>query len=361
MSQSTDVRLIERWLPMAALSEECTRERRSMTALPPIYYLHVWWARRPLVASRAAILASLLPADADRERFLHAIGIHGDPVATRSAIESARVTGENLGPNPYGYRRAFTYLPTEADQSWIQDELGDGALGDLIVVDPTAGGGSIPLETERLGARSLANDLNPVAALLLDATVNWPLLGGVPDAFDRLAEDFVRRAKPYYEGVFPEEDPDTQVLGYLWARTITCPYCAGLVPLSPNWQLAPGGVGVHLVPEPRDGPGSAGRVCSFETVGSAAKQSNGTVARGDATCPFDDCGRVIDGNEIKRQAQAGQMGEQLYAIVFKRRVKTQTKTGRIRWKWQRGYRAPRPEDDNAEEIAARLTEKLPEW
>ena len=52
-------RLIETWLPIAELSEESVRERRSMTALPPIYYLHVWWARRPLVASRAAVLASL--------------------------------------------------------------------------------------------------------------------------------------------------------------------------------------------------------------------------------------------------------------------------------------------------------------
>jgi len=51
-------RLIEDWLPIAALSEECVRERRSMTALPPTYYLHVWFARRPLVASRAAILAA---------------------------------------------------------------------------------------------------------------------------------------------------------------------------------------------------------------------------------------------------------------------------------------------------------------
>ena len=82
-------RLIEEWLPIAALGEECMRERRSMTALPPIYYLHVWWARRPLVAARAAILASLLPADADRERFMHALGIHGDPVAAKQRIELA--------------------------------------------------------------------------------------------------------------------------------------------------------------------------------------------------------------------------------------------------------------------------------
>ncbi len=86
-------RLIEEWLPIAALGEECMRERRSMTALPPIYYLHVWWARRPLVAARAAILASLLPADADRERFMHVLGIHGDPVAARRRIDQAKRKG----------------------------------------------------------------------------------------------------------------------------------------------------------------------------------------------------------------------------------------------------------------------------
>ena len=85
-----DTRLIERWLPIAALGEESVRERRSMTALPPTYYLHVWWARRPLVAARAAVLASLLPADADRDQFLHVLGIHGDPVAARKAIDRAR-------------------------------------------------------------------------------------------------------------------------------------------------------------------------------------------------------------------------------------------------------------------------------
>ena len=85
-----------------------------MTALPPTYYLHVWWARRPLVASRAAILASLLPADADRERFMHVLGIHGDPVAARSQLStepSAAV--ERLERDAYGYPRAFS-LPAQA-------------------------------------------------------------------------------------------------------------------------------------------------------------------------------------------------------------------------------------------------------
>src|SRR5579885_1051874 len=102
-----DRRLIEEWLPIAALSEESVRERRSMTALPPTYYLHVWFARRPLVASRAAVLGSLIGAEADRGKFLHDLGIHGDPSKAKSKILHAKNTGTDLGANPYGYARAF--------------------------------------------------------------------------------------------------------------------------------------------------------------------------------------------------------------------------------------------------------------
>ena len=94
----------------------------------------------------------------------------------------------------------------------------------------------------------------------------------------------------------------------------------------------------------------------------ASEQSNGTVVRGAGACPYSDCGRVIDGDEIKRQAQAGQMGEQLFAVVYKERVVKTLKSGkRGKDKWVRGYRSPRPEDDNGTEIQARLDEKLPEW
>src|ERR1039458_10526220 len=114
----TERRLIEEWLPIGALGEESVRERRSMTALPPTYYLHVWWARRPLVASRAAVLASLLPADADHDKFLHAIGIHGDPVAAKVAIDRARRSGDRV-EDPYGYTRAFSYAPDKNDREWL--------------------------------------------------------------------------------------------------------------------------------------------------------------------------------------------------------------------------------------------------
>jgi len=356
-----DTRLIERWLPIAELGEESVRERRSMTALPATYYLHVWWARRPLIASRAAILASILPADADHKKFLHALGIHGDPMAARKRIATADRNGERLGADAYGYSRAFGYTLDAADRSWLANLLVGTAPH---VLDPTAGGGSIPFEAIRLGLPVEVNELNPVAALILKATVEYPVRFGpkLRAEFERIGPAFVEEVRRRLDGTFPDEPGiDTRPDGYLWARTITCPYCEGLVPLSPNWRLAPDGTGVRLNPILGKGPGSKGRRCGFEIVKTVKEQSTGTVADGDATCPFTDCGRVIDGDEIKRQAQAGQMGEQLYTVVFKQRVEVKTKTGKIRGKWERGYRAPRPEDDNSEAIKARLAEKMSEW
>ena len=356
-----DTRLIERWMPISELGEESIRERRSMTALPPTYYLHVWWARRPLVASRAAVLASLLPADADREMFLRALGIHGDPVAAKRKIDSARRTGNRID-NPYGYARAFSYAPDEECDAWLREGIKVGA----VILDPTAGGGSIPFESLRVGVSAHANDLNPVAALIMKATVEWPTIhaADLNGQFQDLASKWRSAIADRVSALFPQQDaPEWYDLTYLWARTIACPYCAGLVPLSPNWRLAPDGTGVRLKPNLGSGPGSEGRICSFEIVENEKDQSSGTVSRGDGACPFTDCGRVIDGDEIKRQAQAGNMGEQLYAVVYKKRMPGKLlKSGRCgKERWARGYRAPRPGDDKSVEIAARLAEKLPEW
>ena len=65
-----DVRLIERWLPIAEIGVESTRARTPTTPLPALSRLHVWWAMCPLVASRGAVLETLLPGGVDRIRFL---------------------------------------------------------------------------------------------------------------------------------------------------------------------------------------------------------------------------------------------------------------------------------------------------
>ena len=359
-----DTRLIERWLPIAELGVESIRERTPMTPFPAPNRLHVWWARRPLVASRAAVLASLLPADADREKFMHVLGIHGDPVATRRRIYAARRRGERFEGQAYSYPRAFSYVPDQSDRIWLKDMFGNSCR-EITVLDPTAGGGSIPFEAIRLGTEAAANDLNPVAALIVRATIEWPSEHGreLKPEFEQLAKRFVEKREDRLKPYFPTEPKEKAIsTNFIWARTITCPYCAGLVPLSPNWRLAPDGTGVRLKPALGSGPGSGGRICSFEIVKSAKEQSEGTVSRGDGTCPYTDCGRVIDGDEIKRQAQAGQMGEQLFAVVYKERVERILKSGkRGKDKWVRGYRAPRLEDDNSAQIQARLAEKLPEW
>jgi len=353
-------RLIEEWLPIAELGIESLRERVPMTPFPAPNRLHVWWARRPLVASRAAILASLLPADADHGKFLHSIGILGDPVEAKKRMAIADRTGERLGASAYGYKRAFTNAPTRAETEWAQAQFNTATPS---VLDPTSGGGSIPFESVRLGIATQANDLNPVAALILAATLQYPTQLGNPlvAEFEHLGSRFVSEVRNKLGGVFPEEPVDTRPDGYLYARTIRCQYCDGLIPLSPNWRLSSDGTGVRLLPELSSGPLTSGRLCHFEIVTRLEEHSEGTVNDGDARCPYPDCGRVVDGDEIKRHAQAGGMGEQLYAIVNKQRVEVRTKTGKIKEKWERGFRAPRNEDDNSALIAERLASKLPEW
>jgi adenine-specific DNA methylase len=328
-----------------------------MTALPGIYFLHVWWARRPLIASRAAVLASILPAETDKDRFKYALGIHGDPVSVRAKIDVAKKTKADLGANPYGYARAFQFHPAEAARE-LQPEIAN-----FSVLDPTAGGGAIPLEAMRLGAKSLANDLNPVATLILKASAELPAKFGVTllQEYEALSKRYISRASQAFNDIYPNEPDGQKVDGYLWARKIACPYCAGAVPLSPNWRLAGNGTGVRLLPQVGRGPGDPERHCKFEIVYDIEHHSDGTVASGDAACPYPDCARTIDGDEVKRQAQAGTMGDQLYTVVYRRSKLGKTKSGRNRIIHERCYRSPTEDDDNARSVELILEEKLLEW
>lgn len=344
-----DRRLIEDWLPIADISIESLRERTPMTPFPAPNRLHVWWARRPLVASRAAVLASLLPAGTDRARFKYLLGIHGDPVAAKQRMDEAKrnvnpETGkrENLGPDPYGYKRAFTFSPDA--QSLLDSNLS--------VLDPTAGGGSIPFEARRLGIKTVANDLNPIAWLVMKSTAEFPTLGTPLLAkFSELSRDFIGRASEELRRVFHAVENE-RIDGYLFARTITCPYCGGEVPLSPNWKLSSDGSGVRL-----KAVTGKKRHIDFEIVTKAKDHSKGTVKGGTGLCPYDDCKREIDGDEIKRQAQEGKMGDRLFAVVYKEKVSSPGK----REKWERGFRSPRPEDHNIDEVKKALAEKMPLW
>jgi adenine-specific DNA methylase len=141
LKDSMTTRLIESWLPIAEIGLEGLRERTPMTPFPAPNRLHVWWARRPLVASRAAILAALLPADADRERFMHVLGIHGDPVASRRRIDQAKRSGERFEGEAYSYPRAFQHVLSTEDREWLRYESARAGLTSPVLLDPTAGRG----------------------------------------------------------------------------------------------------------------------------------------------------------------------------------------------------------------------------
>jgi putative DNA methylase len=332
-SVDTGPLLIEEWLPLQELGIEAQRERAASSALPPLYFLHVWWARRPLVVSRAAVLASLLPAwrpdwpEPLRQRFptrdayhawvRHLLGIQEELQTAWSAIQRARATGQRI-ENPFTSSRAFTVSPSEDEMQDLLDVLRT-AWNDtpVRVLDPMAGGGSIPLEALRLGLTVEANELNPVAAVILAATLDYPARFGDEFANDlaRFGRELSVRVREELSAFYIRTRVDEEPLAYLWARTVACPQTGKPIPLSPNWWLQRddrGRVAVRLLVDP------AWPACRFEIVsGPAAERAAepGTIRGGVAISPW--TGEVVDGDYIKREAQAGRMGQQLYAVVVK--------------------------------------------
>lgn len=357
--------LIEDWLPFEAVGAESQRERGASSALPPLYFLHVWWARRPLTVSRAAILAGVLPQwssdwpdhlrkrfpdeETYRDWFVHLLGITGDPVAGRKLIQWAKDRGIKLQEHPYGGApRAFTVNPSPEDLTLMRDLLeytwGDR---DLSVMDVTAGGGSIPFEALRYGFTTYANELNPVASVILKATLDYPARFGreLADDIQKWGNEWARRVEKRLSEYFPKQ-PGENIFAYLWARTVACPSTGKPVPLSPNWWLSKGSdpVAVQLVAD------SAWDIPQFMVKNGDAidfDPNEGTVNRGVGRSPW--TGEAIEGDYIKREAQEGRMGQILYAVAVKR-------TGGF------DFRAPTPDDlDAVRRAEIALAENLPRW
>lgn len=327
--------LIEEWLPIETIGAETMRERGASSALPPLNFLHVWWARRPLTASRASILASVLPAWSEswprelKERFptrdayhawlLELCGIFGDPVAGRKRIQWAKERNLKLKTPPYTHARAFTVNPSD-DHLRLLRRLLKEAWGreDLSVLDPFAGGGSIPFEAMRYGFTTLANELNPVASVILKATLDYPFRfgAGLQKDIRKYGKVITERVRERLESYFPVAAGES-VHAYIWARTVACPYTGKPIPLSPNWWLQKGGTPIAARPVFDPGADEA----RFEILeGKAALKGfdpdEGTVARGNAVSPWAQ-NQAVDGDYIKAEAQAGRMGQQLFALGLK--------------------------------------------
>ena len=351
--------LISKWFPITEVSVESVRERSASSALPPLYFLHVWFARRPLATSRAAVLGSLLQDGVKREDFLRLLGIPAD-VDLQKAQEKlvqAKASGVRLKENPFFWPRAYKHVPSARELSRFHALLTEfWGVGCPSVVDPMAGGGSIPFEAMRLGLPVVAGDLNPVAFICLKGTLEYPARFGkkLLPAVESFCKEVHEAAKAEPEEFFPKR-PGEKVYAYLWARTIRCSSCGLIIPLSPNWWIFKAkrdeeSVAVKLI-VPRKGD-----KCGFEIVKNpithGLNPDKGTAKGGQTECPR--CRTVILSDEVKHEAQKGRMGHQLYCVCIKNRGV------RKRAKWD--FRAPTKEEYEAIEKAEfKLKEKLSVW
>ncbi len=317
--------LIEEWLPAAAVGVECIRER-STGQQPPDKRFHVWWARRPLAASRAAVLASVLPAHFPRDTFERLMGFWGPSayiIAGEEMLAAARLSGTKIG-NPHG-TRAFR-APLKMKDIAAAHEAATRLWGHLpTVMDPMAGGGSIPLESTRLGFPTLANEYNPVACSVLEATLDYPFRFG-PKLAARARhwgaiwrQRFVEKMGRFFPTVSDSTYGDIPPLCYIFARTIPCPTTGHMTPLVPDWHLLKPKGGIPVVAKPVVNKAAGIWTTEIRTVGAGpgalAAPPPRSYAKGKGISLF--TGESIPAEWIKAKAQAGQMGSALYAVALK--------------------------------------------
>ena len=181
---TNDKRLIEDYLPIEAISAEASREKSVRKG--HISTLHLWWARRPLVACRAAVYGALVPA----ARFLPQNG----PEEKRASLGRANAAKfvERLCKYPgdpkviaEAQRHILAAhaerLTRETGQPVTVADIEAGRAPRPKVLDMFAGGGAIPLEALRLGCEAYALDLNPVAHIIELCTLVYPQKYGKPD------------------------------------------------------------------------------------------------------------------------------------------------------------------------------------
>lgn len=311
--------LIEDWLPAAAIGVECMRERGSASALAPHTYLHVWWARRPLTVSRAAVLASLLPADFPREVFERLLGFGK---SGRELVETRRLMDlEYEVEGGFNCDRAFKHVIRDTDLAKAHQSASKLWGAEVTVIDPMAGGGSIPLESARLGFHTLANEYNPVACSVLEATVDYPFRFGkeLGNRARKWAKVWGERVEKRLGSFYPTY-PFAKVHAYIFTRTVPCPDTQFHTPLVPDWHLLkPKSEHGHVVAEPvvdkKKGTWSVRTREIGKGAGQLREPPPPTYDDGKGVSLFTN--RQIPSDYIKAKAQAGEMKSALYAVAIK--------------------------------------------
>lgn len=326
------LKLIEVSLPLEAINRESAREKSIRHGHPST--LHLWWARRPLAAARAVLFAQLVDDPSARpEEFPTEADQRRERERLHRLIERL-VVWENVRDE-----KLFDEAHTEILKST------DGHPP--VVLDPFAGGGTIPLEAQRLGLESHASDLNPVAVLINKALIEIPpKFHGRSPVFPGLATSQIRAWKgteglaadvrAYAQWMREEAEvrvgslyptaslPDGReipVIAWLWARTATCPNpaCAIEMPLVRSWWLGKKkGKEAYIIPSVESDPAHPGQLRVAFSIGHTAdgsptEMSDGTVTRTGATCLA--CQSSVPLSYVRAEGKAGRLGATLMAVV----------------------------------------------
>jgi putative DNA methylase len=299
-------RLAEVDFPIAEVSRHAAREKSIRHGHPST--LHLWWARRPLASSRAVLLALLWPDPCD-PHCPQLFKTQARKLLPQVGGCNPGVTDEELRAALLKFIAAFANWDNAAQPTYldVSRALIVAAYGREapLVVDPFAGGGSIPLEALRLGCEAFASDLNPVACLILkvmleDIPRHGPTLA---DEVRTVGAEVNRLAKQELAALYPNDPDGASPLVYFWARTVHCesPNCGAEIPLVRSFWLSTAdkhqrAIRYKMV-ESRKGKWSLDlEVFAPRAVKEVQK---GTVAQAKATCPR--CGGVMPKDRLRAQ------------------------------------------------------------
>ncbi|MEA5512319.1 DUF1156 domain-containing protein [Crocosphaera sp. UHCC 0190] len=328
---NNDRRLIEDFIPIKEISKESAREKSIRKG--HISTLHLWWARRPLVAARAAVFASLIPAPETPQK--------------RTALAKTMIELCKWEASEETIKKARNaILEAQRTRLGLPENTPLKEVPAPKIADLFAGGGAIPLEGLRLGCETYAIELNPVAHIIELCTLVYPQKYGkkLADEVEKWGHWVIEKVKGEIGDLYPEIvvgegiqndeeqldlfQPKTKQLGlnftqklrpvaYLWTRTVKCPNpsCGASVPLVRQTWLCKKSkkyVALKVIPNHQT------KRVDFEVIETTTAKDLGFdpasgSSRGSSTCHH--CGTTFKNDHVKTEGKAGRIGQQLMAIV----------------------------------------------
>ncbi len=322
-------KLIEVALPLDAINKASAREKSIRHGHPST--LHLWWSRKPLATCRAVIFASLVDDPSE----------HPEIFPTEQEQEKERLRLFQIIEALVSWENSNNQDVLAKAQAEIYKSTGGNPPA---LIDPFCGGGSIPLEAQRLGLEAHGSDLNPVAVLISKALVeippkfancppvnpaandglmnrDWQGAHGLADDIRYYGKWMRDEAKQRIGHLYPTVTlskeyggGEATVIAWLWVRTVTCPNpaCGTFMPLTSKWWLSKK-KGKETWVEPEIDRTVIPPTIHFIVKTGKGKPQDGTVNRQGATCIA--CGTSVPFDHIRSEGRAGRMGAQLMAIV----------------------------------------------